>query len=384
MKITHLCIASFFPDNFSYQENLLPKYHKSLGFEVSVIAGLASFDQNGKPILLKEASEYINEHELPVKRLQIKSRHPFCQKLKWYCGIYEALISANPDIIFIHGCQFIGIGQVIKYLKKHPETKVFVDNHADFSNSAKNWFSKNILHKILWRICAQRIKPYTEKFYGVLPARVDFLVNVYRLPKEKCELIVMGADDDLVACAKKSDIRNSLRKEFEIGEEFVIITGGKIDSNKPEVLNLMRAVARLQSDNIKLIVFGSVTPHLKTEFEKLCESKKIIYIGWIDSREIYKYYAASDLAFFPGLHSVLWEEAVGFGIPCVFRDLKGFHHVDIGGNCRFIKKTDVESLLYTIEEIIENKEIYQKMLCCASSEKNKKFLYSKIAENSIL
>ena len=37
MKIVHLCLCSFFPDNYSYQENLLPKYHKRLGYDVEVI-----------------------------------------------------------------------------------------------------------------------------------------------------------------------------------------------------------------------------------------------------------------------------------------------------------------------------------------------------------
>ena len=48
MRITHLCLACFFPDGYSYQENMLPKYHKKLGHDVSVIASLQTFDKNGK------------------------------------------------------------------------------------------------------------------------------------------------------------------------------------------------------------------------------------------------------------------------------------------------------------------------------------------------
>lgn len=57
----------------------------------------------------------------------------------------------------------------------------------------------------------KKIEPYVKKFYGVLPARVDFLIDVYNLPKEKCELLVMGADDDLVKKNEKPEIR----KKFE-------------------------------------------------------------------------------------------------------------------------------------------------------------------------
>lgn len=384
MKITHLCIASFFPDNFSYQENLLPKYHKSLGFEVSVIAGLASFDQNGKPILLKEASEYINEHELPVKRLQIKSRHPFCQKLKWYCGIYEALISANPDIIFIHGCQFIGIGQVIKYLKKHPETKVFVDNHADFSNSAKNWFSKNVLHKVLWRICAQRIKPYTEKFYGVLPARVDFLVNVYRLPKEKCELLVMGADDEKVEKAFSCGAREKIRNLYGIkDDDFLVMTGGKIDLFKTQTLLLMEAVKKLSPSKVKLIVFGSVVPELQDKINKLCDEEFIQYIGWVDASKSCEYFSAADLVVFPGRHSVFWEEVAGMGIPLVCKEWQGTTHVDMGGNVEFLHNDSIEEIHDVIKHIALDENKYASMKKVAEVQGKKTFLYSQIAKQSI-
>lgn len=47
MKILHLCLANFYIDNYSYQENMLPKFHKKLGYEVEIIASMQSFDRNG-------------------------------------------------------------------------------------------------------------------------------------------------------------------------------------------------------------------------------------------------------------------------------------------------------------------------------------------------
>jgi 1,2-diacylglycerol 3-alpha-glucosyltransferase len=120
--------------------------------------------------------------------------------------------SLNPDIIFTHGCQFLDIKHIARYAKLHPKVKVYVDNHSDFSNSARNFLSKNILHKIIWRYCANLIEPYTTKFYGVLPARVDFLKNIYKIPRDKVELLVMGADDEKVEEASKPNVRLQIRK----------------------------------------------------------------------------------------------------------------------------------------------------------------------------
>ena len=305
MKIIHLCLASFFPDGYSYQENMLPKFHKELGYDVEVIASLVTFDKNGNMTYLDKGGAYINEYGIPVTRLEYRTPLKFYRRFRRYVGLYECLEKGAPDILFIHGCQFMDIDVVVKYLKKHSNTKIYVDNHADFSNSARNFLSKNFLHKIVWKHCAHVIEPYTTKFYGVLPARVDFLENVYKLPDKKCELLVMGADDEKVAEAIRSNAREKIRRQYGISEDdFLIMTGGKIDAWKTQTLDLMKAVKLINKKHVKLIVFGSVTQELRAEVQRLSDSTKVQYIGWIDSKESYNYFVAADLVVFPGRHSV--------------------------------------------------------------------------------
>ena len=361
MKVVHLCLCSFFPDGYAYQENLLPKYHRILGYEVEVIASKVTFDANGQLSIYIGPKKYINEYEIPVTRLDY-GRLKTDIKLKRYIGTYDALIAAKPDILFIHGCQFLDISAVVKYLRKHENVEVFVDNHADFSNSASGWISKHILHRIIWKYYANKIKPYTKKFYGVLPARVDFLIEQYRLPKEKCELLVMGGDDEIIQKTKESSIRRKLREKHCISEDdFLVVTGGKINHYRPEVLNLMRAVADINRSNVKLLVFGNVSDELKPEFETLCREEQIIYVGWLKSKDTYKVIETADLVVFPGLHSVMWEQAVAQAKPCIFRDLDGFHHVDIGGNADFVSDVSVQSLKEALLKVIDNPDHYMEM-----------------------
>lgn len=383
MKIVHLCLACFFPDGYSYQENMLPKYHNKLGHDVTVIASLQTFDSNGKVCFLDDPSEYINENNLPVIRLAYKQPLKVYRKLKRFVGTYEAIEKARPDILFIHGCQFMDMNMVVKYLKKHPNVTVYVDNHADFSNSAKNWMSFTFLHKILWKHCAKIINPYTKKFYGVLPARVDFLKNVYNLPPEKIELLVMGADDDRVEAALKPEVRSEIRKKYGIAEDdFLIITGGKIDNFKKQILYLMEAVNKLQDAKVKLIVFGSVIPELKEKVEELV-SPYTQYIGWVQSDQTDKYYAASDLVVFPGRHSVFWEQVAGLGKPMLCKAWDGTRHVDLGGNVIFLEKDSVEEIYGIIKSLTEDKDTYQMMKTVAEQEGKKVFSYSDIAKRSI-
>ena len=383
MKILHICLACFFPDGFSYQENMLPKFHKQLGYDVEVIASLYTFDKNGNGTEYKKAENYINEYGIPVTRLDYKKPKKINRFFKRFIGLKKALSISKPDIIFIHGCQFLDIGIIVSYAKSN-DVKIYVDNHADFSNSAKNFLSKNILHKIIWRKCAKKIEPFTKKFYGVMPARVDFLKEVYRLPEEKCELLVMGADDDLVKSATLPQVREEIRKQYGINNsDFLIMTGGKIDAFKTQTFLLMQAVKEIKNENIKLIVFGSVTEELTEKLKSLCDGKRIMYIGWIESKDSYKYFASSDLVVFPGRHSVFWEQVAAQGIPMLVKDWQGTHHIDLGGNVRFLQTDSVREIKKEILDITENKEKYDLMKSVAVNKGMKIFSYKDISIRSI-
>jgi len=271
----------------------------------------------------------------------------------------------------------------VEYAIENPSVKIFVDCHTDFYNSARSWISKNVLHKIIYRRCAKMIEPYTKKFYGVLPARVDFLIDIYKLPKEKVELLVMGAEDEKVAVANNENIKKSIRKKYNIKEDdFLIITGGKLDSNKPQTLVLMQAVKNINKDKIKLLVFGSVNSEYKEKFtELLCDS--VQYIGWVNSKDTYKYFSAADLVIFPGLHSVFWEQVVGMGKPCVFKYIEGFTHIDLGGNCKFLYEDSVDEIKEVINEIVNNNELYEQMKNVAITKGMDTFSYKKIAKRSL-
>lgn len=345
MKIVHLCLASFFPDNYSYQENLLPKFHKELGYDVEVIASTQSFDEHGKVCYLSNVGTYRNEYDIKVTRLPYKTDNKIWKKLKRYQGCYEAIRRAKPDILFIHGGQFLDIDQVVRYAKENPKVVIYVDNHADFSNSATNWISKNVLHKIIWRMCENKIEPYTKKFYGVLPVRVEFLKEMYNLPENKCELLVMGADDEKVESAARQEVRKKIRMKYGIADDdFLVMTGGKIDKWKTQTLLLMNAVQNIDRKNLKLVVFGSVTQELEEKVKELADGQKVQYIGWVQAKDSYNYFAAADLVVFPGRHSVFWEQVTGQGIPMLVKDWPGTHHVDLGGNVAFLENDCVEEI----------------------------------------
>jgi len=381
VKIVHVCLLSSFTDGWNYQDNLLTKYHRRLGHEVSVIASTQAWDDSGKKTNLP-AGITVNPEGIRIIRLETRKSR-INSRLNRYEGLYSAIESEKPDVLFIHNCQYPDADVLARYLKKH-KTRAYVDNHADFANSAQGWLSRNILHKLLWRHCAQLLKPHVRKFYGVLPSRVDFLRDVYRTPTDKTELLVMGTDDELADAAEKNGTGEAIREKYGIADDdFLIMTGGKIDMNKLGMLHLMEAVQKLDMDKLRLIVFGSVAPELKEKLEALCDGKKVQYIGWVNAKDTYGYFAAADLVCFPCLHSVFWEQAAGQGKPLLVRSMDGFRHVDLGGNTAFIDEISVEGISRCIREIAGDENRYAEMKRVAEEKGRSVFSYSNIAKRSL-
>ena len=384
-KILNVCLYGPVTDGWSYQDNLLPKYQKENGHDVTVVTSKWIWDSKGE-LVKTDRDDYYNEYGIRTIRLDIANDKHLSYKFKKFIGLEKILYSIEPDVIFVHCFQFLDIVTIIEYAKKHDNIKMYVDNHCDFSNSATSWVSKNVLHKIIWKFYAKKLTPWVTKFYGVIPARVDFLIDMYGIPKEKVELLEMGADDEKAEAALDKQKISNLRKQYGISEEdFLIVTGGKIDLAKHQTLLLMEAVKKLDKTYaVKLIVFGSVVDELKEKVDELSDGDTVQYIGWVKPDDSYQYFAAADLVVFPGRHSVFWEQVVGIGKPLIVKYWDGTTHVQVNGNAAFLYNDTAEEIIRNIERLlVNNRKEYNLMLNNAQNEARKRFSYRHIAARSV-
>lgn len=430
MKIVHICLSGLYMDGWGYQDNMLAKYHQLAGHDVYVIANEYMYDHEGNYVKI-DGKEYVQPevdcNGVRVIRLPLKGNKVLtgpAQRVH-YEGLYIQLTKIKPDVIFLHNPQILDVEDIVKYMKEqrvgagtleqteeassnantnvsanasandkdsantnarvNNGVRLYVDSHSDYSNSGRNFLSKHILHGMLWRSKVQKLVPYTEKFYGVLPARVDFLLDRYHTPKEKTELLVMGMDDELARAAARPEVIKETRDKLGIKEDdFLIVTGGKIDHAKRQTLLLMDAVREINHPKLKLVVFGSVAEDMKEEFLDKCDSTTLLkdgqlpklkrksretgktvydqnqvqtsgqinYIGWLNADDTYPYFAAADLVIFPGRHSVMWEQVAGQGIPMIVKYWEGTTHVDLGGNVKFLKEDSVDEIKMSISILI--------------------------------
>lgn len=379
MKIVHLCLASFFIDNYSYQENMLPKYHVKMGNDVTVIASLESFNDKGKSCLLSEESERIDKDGYKVIRIDYCKPKRINLRLRHYHDFEKILDEEHPEIIFIHGIQFSDLDIVIRYKKGHPNVLLYADNHADYVNSAHGFVSTNILHKTIWRYHVKRAESFIERFWGVTPLRCDFLRDMYGINPSKIDFLPMGVDDEAIPSDRVS-VRTKIRKELGISEqEFLLLTGGKIDSKK-NIHYLLKAMELLDNHNLHLVICGVVTPEMESVIRPLF-SERVHYLEWCNAERIMDCMVASDAACFPGTHSTLWEQAVGVGLPIIAKRWIGMEHVNSNGNCMFLKGESVEEIVASMK-ILLDKERYSVILNLAK-EASSRFIYSEISKKAI-
>ena len=383
MKVIHIAPNSSYTGGWSYQENYLPKYQAKLGHDVILIT--TNLTHVGMHLVECGCEDFISEEGFRVIRQ--KSYTGFCILYKDVfkkLPVYDILVREHPDFIFFHGLVNSTIFQVCKYKRKVNRACVIVqDNHLDPNigysiEKARSPLRFYVLRSI-YRTFFLITKNCISKVYGVTPWRQTYAEKYFGVPAAMTDLLIMGADDEKINFNERDSIRSDIRKKFEIKDTDVLIcTGGKIDAKKRITL-LMDAVKLL--DNVKLLIFGDVSDTIKDEFTgKL--SDKIVWVGFIPSDECYNYFLASDLAVFPGQHSVLWEQACACKIPCLFARWEGMEHVNNGGNSDFIDDISVEGIKEKISQLMFSPE-YEKMKRAAESDKTDIYLYSKIAEKSL-
>jgi len=385
MRITHIVLScNAYNDYWNYQENCIPKYNRIAGHDVTVITVKESLDSGTGKYYIDPRDEYFDDNGVKVIRLHkiLSQRSRLIYKLRIYKGLYECLIQENPDCIFVHGIQFLDILHVVKYAKRK-KVKIVADCHEDFNNSAKNLFSRWLVHGILWKTCARLIEPYVSVFWGTLPVRCTFLKEVYGIPADKVKLLVMGAEDEKVQEALAERSIDRIRAEYGFGpNDFIVLSAGKLDGQKASVLDLMEAINEIEYDNIKFLFVGSIDDRFRSRFSNNL-TNRVIYAGWQDSESLYKHMGAADLIVFPGSHSVLWEQAVALGKPCLFRKYQGIDHVDLGGNCLFLTENTRTEMERMIIDLYENRTKLDEMGRVAQAKGKIVFSYKNIAARSI-
>lgn len=384
--LIHVMMESPFQIGMGYQENFLASKHVELGYDVHVISTSEGINWSPEE-RIQGIHEIITENELHIHYLPINTswlrRIPFV--VGWTriaIGLRDTLEAIKPNIIFLHGICRIDNKDVIDYCITHPEVRLYADNHSDYYNTPVETLRSKSFRMGVGRYIGKKLNQYAQRVWGVTPWRVTYQEKVYGIDQKKSGLLVMGGDEKQIHFEKRFTIRQQIRQQLGIPDNaFTIISGGKI--NREKNIHLLIEAVKAQEEDIHLIIFGKFESDME-EYAQSISNSRIHYVGWIHPNKANDYFLSSDVACFPGTHSVLWEQACACGIPTVYKDWNGgFSHLDVGGNCLMLTEISISSLKEVIQRLHKDKALYSKMQKVAENTGRETFSYINIAKRSI-
>ena len=368
-------LCELYIENLEYQENLLVKYYRKYGHEVTVITSTYDnvFDYyNDKHDNSTPAKSY---EDYGAKIIKLPFKFNILGKIKRYTDITKIVEDFQPDLLYVHDIM-PNMFEMLAYKKRNPHVKMIMDYHCDYSNSANNWLSLNVLHKIIRKYrYMDPIKKHISRFYPIVPGSTKFLNEVYGIPLDDMEVLPLGADVDLVAEIKQNNKRKELRENLNIPQDHkVIFSGGKFTPAKKTDL-LLEAFLEINRPDLHLIIVGDADEKNLLYKNKLVDlssnNPNIHWVGWQNNRGVYEHLVASDLAVFPASQSIVWQQALAAHLPLIVGDVgeQSLHYLNEFKAIIELEKNEitVENIKNAILETITDENLAEGKLRAAKT-----------------
>lgn len=302
-------------------------------------------------------------------------------KIKWHLNAWF-----NRDSIFL---DFLS-SPVNRYLRKNSCKFDFVVSECSnptFCSSISKVIGKNKmavhLHGNL------KASNRLESVFGNVFSVSDFIREQYSvgssLPKDRMLTIFNGIATDKFSKKLSDADKSKLRCQLGLNDDdFVLVFCGRIVPDKG-VLELIHALLSINEDKVKLVILGSSNFGLgdfgdyPIKVKKLSEENKdrIIFTGFIDNGEVYKYHQIADVGVMPSMHNdpcpLSMFELITSGLPTIATKAGGMPEIGNDDTTIFVSMQNIEKeLKEAILKLYRDSSLRNKMHL-AALEKSKNF-----------
>ena len=296
-------------------------------------------------------------------------------------GLENEIVRLKPDLIFFNCGQVYNIKNLKLIKQALPDVKIVIDFSTKYLNSARNWFSKNILHRLIYRSWLQEALPYVDKIFYISQESKVFAQEMYKIPDEIMEH--NNLPGETIPVETKMAYKHEVFAKMGMTKDTIMFMySGKIYPEK-KVDHLVRAFVRTKEPNFRLIIIGVYNDDAsRLTIEPLIASdKRIKFMNFVSGSELTKYVCAADLYIQPGSISQTCQTAVCCGTPLCFNDIPT-HREIYNGNGFFV---DSEEDIYNVFETIGKnpailKEMSGKAYLMANEELDYHVIYRKILQ----
>lgn len=309
MKIVFMGFASSYTHGMTYQDNMLCNEAIKDRHEVTYLSNPEGY-VNGQLCELKPENTILSSGLHLIRLPYVKCLNKtLTKKLRLFKGVYKILEEEQPDVIFCHNSQYSPIIDAAKYKKNNPNVRFYIDTHADYGNSGRNFLSLHILHRIYYRHLLNKVLPLVDKYYYISEDTKRFAIDNYKVPESIMEYFPLGGV--VLENEEYNAIRCRRRAELGLSEEDILyLHSGKLDVLK-NTKELLEAYNDISDDQSKMVIIGSIPEEQKSVLLPLIDKNdRIIFLGWKSGEELNEFLCACDIYCQPGSASATLQNAI--------------------------------------------------------------------------
>ena len=379
MRILIVTTGNEFTPSMLYKENYIIKAAQAHGDEIFVFANQYTYVK-GKTALA-DAEEKVEGYTLKRFKYRSYGNKMLTSRVRRIDGLQNEIVRLKPDLIFFNCGQVYNIKNLKLIKQALPEVKIVLDFSTKYLNSARNWFSRNIQHRLMYRSWLQQALPYVDKIFYISQESKVFAKEMYKFPDEIMEH--NNLPGETIPVETKMAYKHEVFAKMGMTKDTIMFMySGKIYPEK-KVDHLVRAFVRTEVPNFRLIIIGVYNDDAsRLTIEPLIASdKRIQFMNFVSGSELTKYVCAADLYIQPGSISQTCQTAVCCGTPLCFNDIPT-HREIYNGNAFFV---DSEEDIYNVFETISKnpsilKDMSEKAYLMAKEELDYHVIYRKILQ----
>ncbi|HBO16900.1 MAG: Glycosyl transferase group 1 [Candidatus Moranbacteria bacterium GW2011_GWE2_35_2-] len=272
---------------------------------------------------------------------------------------------------------FINLG-MIKLLKSENPDKIICFGWDHFAAYAANWWArKNKKEFILWSGSTKYEPSWRRTLFGPLVKYIvkrshkflsygtrskEYLISL-GAPEKNVEIFYNTIDVDFFQEKIRSftdNQKNELRKKIGIKTTKTILFSGRLIEMKGIFEMIVAFKEYLKKDsNTSLILMGTGPDEEKLkEIIKKDNIKNVFFAGFVQYKELYKYYGISDLLLFPSRQDIWGQvvnEAIACGLPVITTEKVGASAdlIENGKNGYIIRENCAECISESIDNVFK-------------------------------
>ncbi|HLM84149.1 MAG TPA: glycosyltransferase family 1 protein [Candidatus Bathyarchaeia archaeon] len=359
----------------------------------NLVKNLADINRGGLTSTDKEYFLYTDND--PEKNSDLKSE---IEKLR---------LSNKFKIVFLNSPNrfWWNLWALPNYLRKNPVDVFHTQYIAPF------WLPKNVklvltIHDISFNFFPKFIKfsdllflktliPRSLRMASKIIAVSSFTKNeiekYYHIPADNVVSIHNGVDFELFNQAIAQEIREEVRKKYNLPEKFLLYIGTlQPRKNIPVLIESLKILnEKYNQEGIRLVIAGNRKAHnfdlkINEAISKYNLQDSVIFPGWIDGEDKPALYKLAQCFVFPSLYE-------GFGIPIIEAMAAGVPVVSSNSSCLpevgkdgalYADQKKPEEFAKIIQEVLSDENL-RKDLIAKGSETAKNYTWQKNAQKTL-